>query len=221
MGSKSSFTEEIWNGWLEPFHAVRLLIEAGLDDREHAVNWLKGRLREGELWAGGWHIEFLSDDPIKTATSTGLYKVSTWSQVAVIPWKDDFWISGNYAPDDPLDAMFRRSGSDEFKHYLTGVRFDPSPIIDFCRRARERLSAEIGLAPTKGAGGRPPKPFWDHLWPSIAADLYSGDLKPQRQSDIEKAMLNWLAAHGHEAGESTIRRAARQLWHAIIQEDQN
>ncbi|HEV7233337.1 MAG TPA: hypothetical protein VGN36_03755, partial [Sphingorhabdus sp.] len=65
MNDESKFTVEIWQSWLGPFQAVRSLMEAGLENREQAVNWLKGRLRSGELCAGGWFLKLDDDDPKK------------------------------------------------------------------------------------------------------------------------------------------------------------
>lgn len=223
MGSESGFTKEVWNSWLEPFHAARMLIEAGLDDREHAVNWLKGRLRGGELRAGGLHLKMLGDDPMATEWVIGTYKSKTWTQVAAIPWKDDFWVSGDYEPDDPLDYMRRTPSRDEFSNYLTSVRFEPILIKAFCERATkpQALLPQPTARPVQSTGGRPPKPFWDPLWASVAAQLYNGDLKPKRQADIERAMLDWLDANDHDAGETVVRTKAKLLWDAINSEVEN
>lgn len=75
-------------------------------------------------------------------------------------------------------------------------------------------------APAKTSGGRPPAAYWDDLWVEIARQLYSGDLQPKRQSDIEKAMSDWLAAQGHHPSESTLRDRARRLWTAINRDDE-
>jgi hypothetical protein len=225
MQGESNFTEETWASWLEPFQAVRLLIQAGLDDRESAVSWLKGRLRNGDLRAAGWHLQLDPEDPLKIKSEmvVGRYKRSTWDNIAAIPWKDDFWVSGDYMPDDPLEAFRRTIDRDEFTHYLTKARFDPTPIREFCAAATAPVTnlAGTNAQSSKPSGGRPPKPFWDELWASVAAALYNGDLDPKRQADVEKAMLNWAANNGHEIGEATVRRAARLLWHAIQGEDQN
>lgn len=223
MADESKFTEDVWKTWLEPFHAVRLLIEAGLGDREDAVNWLKGCLRRGELRAGGLHIELLPNELTKCEIVFGRYKSNTWIHVSAIPWKDDFWVSGNYEPDEPLDADLRKPDRDEFQNYLNAVRFEPDPILSFCLRAgtSSTSSSEPATKALSSKGGRPPKAFWEQLWPAIAAQLYVGDLQPKKQADIEKAMNEWLTANNHDAGESTVRRAARALWQAINREDQN
>jgi hypothetical protein len=86
-------------------------------------------------------------------------------------------------------------------------------------------AAEVPAAPapasaadaqsTPAKGGRYPADFWDELWVEIARQLYEGDLKPKKQADIEKAMMDWLAARGEAPGVTTIRERARKLWQAI------
>ncbi len=225
MVSESRFTEEVWLSWPDPFEVVRSLIAAGLDDREQAVNWLKGRLRAGSLRAGGWHVRVISDDPtdFRTETIVGLHKGRTWDRIAAIPWKDDFWVSGDFQPDDPLDMGWRTTERCEFQHYLTGIRFDPGPINEFCSKAANSV-VDLGrpsIPSKQGSGGRPPKQFWDQLWASIAAQLYNGDLNPKRQADIERAMHDWLVSNDKKAGETAVRSRAKQLWEAIQSEVKN
>lgn len=235
MANESRFTEDVWNSWLEPIQAVRMLMDAGLDDREHAVNWLKARLRNGDLQAGGWHFKFPDEESDKPNLVIGRYKVTTWDRVAAIPWKDDFWISGVYQPDGddddishgirfaPREFAPRELERKRFPHDLIQVRLDPEPIAAFCERARKpraELNPQAAL-PNRAKGGRPRKPFWDQLWASVAAQLYNGDLKPARQADIERAMHEWLAANGEDAGETAVRAKAKLLWAAIDMEVEN
>jgi hypothetical protein len=70
-------------------------------------------------------------------------------------------------------------------------------------------------------GGRPPKDWWQDLWVEMCRQIYAGDLKFERQSQIETAMADWLSQQGYEAGEQTIRRAARKLFGVLHKEGQN
>lgn len=74
---------------------------------------------------------------------------------------------------------------------------------------------------TRPRGGRPPAEWWDDLWVEICRQLYSGDLQPTKQSDIEDAMHQWLLNRGDSAASSTVRARARKLWMAIEVEDEN
>lgn len=230
MGDESRSAEEIWADCLEPFTAVRMLVEAGIGDQEQAVNWLKGRLKDGTLRALGWererdeHTLQVIRDPVtkKVKKQVVRYAASEWKYVHLVDYKDDLWISGTHFPAQmPNPKDFDEFIKPGFFSVVERIRFDPGPVEEFCRRAAPNPVQKSVLPRQAGAGGRPPKPFWDQLWPFIAAALYNGDLKPARQADIERAMSDWLAANGHDAGESTVRRAARALWQAISREDQN
>ena len=72
-----------------------------------------------------------------------------------------------------------------------------------------------------GRGGRPPAEWWDDLWIEMCRALYLGDLKPQRQADIEKAMNDWIGSKGESAASSTVRSRARKLWQALSREGEN
>lgn len=95
--------------------------------------------------------------------------------------------------------------------------------------SRAGIEAMIGSDTTRTAppvlphhpGGRPTAAWWDDLWVEIARQLWVGDLKPTRQSDIEKAMMEWLSQQGHDPATSTIRTRARKLWLAICGEVEN
>jgi hypothetical protein len=98
----------------------------------------------------------------------------------------------------------------------------PSPSLDADVSTPVDPPAKTQAVPKRHPGGRPAKEYWDHLWAAMAMAVYSGDLQPQRQADIERAMADWLSANGHDAGEATIRRAAKALWVVwSAQEDQN
>ncbi len=64
-------------------------------------------------------------------------------------------------------------------------------------------------------GGRPPAEFWDEMWAAIATALYSGELKPKSQADIQRAMAEWIDGKGHSAADSTVKGRARRLWDLI------
>jgi hypothetical protein len=74
---------------------------------------------------------------------------------------------------------------------------------------------------SSGKAGRLPAEWWDDLWIEMCRSLFVGDLKPQKQADIEKAMNEWIASKGNSAATSTVRSRARKLWQAISREDGN
>ncbi len=67
----------------------------------------------------------------------------------------------------------------------------------------------------KNTGGRPLAGHWDEMWSYIAVQLYIGDLKPVRQSDITEAMLDWFAQQGMQVGPSSVVKRARILFRRL------
>jgi hypothetical protein len=103
------------------------------------------------------------------------------------------------------------------------LRADIETLLPAATPAPAEVPAAPAAAPavdlvqsTPSKGGRYPAEFWDDLWVEIARQLYEGDLKPKKQVDIEKAMMDWLAVRGITPGATTIRERASKLWQAIM-----
>jgi hypothetical protein len=75
--------------------------------------------------------------------------------------------------------------------------------------------------PSPAAGGRPPAAWWDGLWVEICRQIYTGELVPKRQADIQKAMQQWCSDKGHSDAASTIRPRASKLWQAVFAKGEN
>ncbi|HEX9752915.1 MAG TPA: hypothetical protein VGA46_05645, partial [Methyloceanibacter sp.] len=58
---------------------------------------------------------------------------------------------------------------------------------------------------TKPRGGKPLAAHWDEMWATIAVALFTGDLQPKTQADIERAMKDWLASNNVDAGDTAVR----------------
>jgi hypothetical protein len=76
-------------------------------------------------------------------------------------------------------------------------------------------------SPPPVAGGRPPADWWDDLWVEICRQIYTGELVPKRQADIQKAMQQWCSDRGHSDAASTIRPRASKLWQAVFAKGEN
>ncbi|MEO6152986.1 MAG: hypothetical protein ABIT09_06945 [Croceibacterium sp.] len=83
------------------------------------------------------------------------------------------------------------------------------------------VSGDAADKPAPNPGGRPRKEFWDDLWCSVWGQIYHGELAPKRQADIERAMLTWVEAKGHNISESTIKPLARKMFAEMAREDIN
>lgn len=74
-------------------------------------------------------------------------------------------------------------------------------------------SSTPALAETKpNPGGKLLAKHWDQMWAEIAVQLWAGDLKPESQADIKRAMFEWLSANGIDAGDTAVTSRARALW---------
>jgi|GEM_PF-1388135 len=135
-----------------------------------------------------------------------------------------FWISllaDNDSWQDWTRGGFAGRSQSPFRHRritLTGVYFSRDAVeAAFRPTARPDAPAE----PKPAAGGRPPAAYWDEMWCAICGRIYRGELQPKRQADVENAMLDWLAARGHEPSSSTVRPRARQLFAELQKEGEN
>lgn len=95
---------------------------------------------------------------------------------------------------------------------LTGVQFDARGLDILDPPSRPTKGDSPAAAATKG--GRPTAAWWEDLILDTFAKIHFGDLKPERQSQIEAAMNDWIVAKGLSASLSTVRKRARKLWEA-------
>lgn len=93
---------------------------------------------------------------------------------------------------------------------------------DMLRDVRQRLDHLLGeyretfirnaVKPAKSNAGRKPKYEWDKASNEIWGKIFRGDLIPNKQADIESALIEYLAKGDEEPGESTVRPYARRIW---------
>jgi hypothetical protein len=119
-----------------------------------------------------------------------------------------------------VDAMQAR----EAQQYLSEGRRQSIILLQQAIRALERQIADLAQqddpvsksnAPL-AVGGRPAAEWWDDLWVEMCRQIYTGELVPKRQADLEKAMQSWCAAKGYSDAVSTVRPRARKLWQALF-----
>ena len=75
----------------------------------------------------------------------------------------------------------------------------------------KQTQRSVALAPISKVGRHTAK-FWDEVWAEICYQLYTGDLQPKKQADIEEAMSQIIINAGQSAAESTVRGRARIIW---------
>lgn len=108
----------------------------------------------------------------------------------------------------------------ELNHsYPEGIQYMIPDAETDATQSGDKQDPVATAAPTIPANekrGRPPAEWWDDMWVAIAMQLYSGDLKPKKQADIEKAMHNYIASRDQSAAPNTVRVRARKIWNAIL-----
>lgn len=78
-----------------------------------------------------------------------------------------------------------------------------------------RLSSSDPSKRAVNRGGKPLAKHWDEVWAQIAFQLWNGDLKPESQADIKRAMFAWFNAREIEVGDTAVTQRARQLWRLL------
>lgn len=115
-------------------------------------------------------------------------------------------------------GVFRGKGRAPTGHCLiklTDVHFSKEALLALASgEAKEAAS-------TTNRGGRPRKEYWDDLWCAVWGQVYHGELTPQRQADIERAMMEWIASRDEEVAESTIKPLARKMFIEMQREAKN
>ena len=131
-----------------------------------------------------------------------------WDQFCSSPGSAQDWTNGKFSGRGASPKGYRSIT-------LSGVHFSRLAL----ELTDDRKSVQI--AAKSGSPGRPPAAFWDDLWNHIWAQIYRGDFKPERQAQVEKMMLDWAIAKGHELSETVARERARKLWAAYGDEGGN
>jgi len=145
------------------------------------------------------------------------------TQPSFIPkrlWKNlsthgtDLW-TGGYARFFVSGTSHRCFGiklnPDDVRANLPSV---PQPSARGEQRKLQKPVEETAEPKKSHPGGRPRKDWWDDFWIDICRQIYEGDLKPKSQAELANAMHQWVENRGFEAGETTIKTAARKLFNA-------
>jgi len=122
-----------------------------------------------------------------------------------------FWVNNAIAFPTEIDAALNPSASISCFNVRLNGRELATLVGD----------TDDGDQPAPNRGGRPRKDWWDALWVEICRRLVCGELQIARQADIERAMLDWAAAHGHDLSESAARARAKLLFSALAPKVKN
>jgi hypothetical protein len=127
----------------------------------------------------------------------------------------DFWGAGDV-------RFFLRLSGTSAVYQAFGVKLNPADVRSTLPPPRpppkqtwiKKEPEQVAPLAKINKGGRPAKDWWDDFWIDICGQIYEGNLKPRRQADLEKAMLDWATNHRHELSEATARKAAKKLFNA-------
>jgi len=212
--------------WLRPSEVLQRLPSDWPDDTKKRV--IKRRLADGHIRSAARHSVFENYGSIGSGDFLPI-EPFLWA----FPWRAvevDFWTGGD------IEFIF-----DSEPHFDSGfggpiliTEDTPPPPPPPSPSAQDYIGGEyldVRLHPrdvdnqwpkppniSSGKAGRPSAQWWEDMWIEIARQLYAGDLDHHSQAALEKAMHDWIAANGHDAGESTVRRRAQRLFQALNRE---
>lgn len=228
-------TAEEFETWLRPAEATALLSHL---DMLVARRTLLTRFQHEQIFASAGTGSWMEGSERKEARFAILNK-KWWRSVSSTFALHDFWTSGD------ITFEIQRGRIEETILTCFDVRFEPTAIRAMSQprptsgapqalhvppaplASAAPLATPAPIAPATSASanprnaGRKPKEWWDDLWIEIFRQVWLGELKPKRQADIEKAMLDWAAKEGHELSLSSARPSARKLFTLIERLDNN
>jgi hypothetical protein len=106
---------------------------------------------------------------------------------------------------------------------LTGVHFLRASLQSLvpARVAQAPDASVPAESSPRPKGGQPARAFWDEMLCDIWALIHQGDFKPERQADVERAMLIWAEKKGEKLSEPTARPKAKLLFARYRNEAEN
>ena len=139
---------------------------------------------------------------------------SFWQQFRQTAVEKHDWELGQFAGIGPGPERVCRMR-------LSGVHF-LAESLEVLLPASARPSTLETTPKNQGkGGGQPPRAFWDEMLCDIWALIHQGDFKPERQADVERAMLTWAERKGETLSEATARPKARLLYARFDGEAEN
>lgn len=122
------------------------------------------------------------------------------------------WLTGDF------DTYVERG---EVRLQAFGVKFLRAEVEKMIPAKPVAEAPTIDSTQAAAKGGRPTAEWWDDLLIDVCFKHFRGDLKPNSQADVARAMQDWLSENQRDAADSTIKVRARKVWRAIQREGEN
>jgi hypothetical protein len=140
-------------------------------------------------------------------------KLDPTSRYGAMAWDIPLWFWRDFIEDantqgwslNKIHGYGRREGR-WIKIELQGVYFHRSGLTN--------LGLGVVHEPTTGKvkSGRKPTYDWPAACLAIFGEIHRGDLKPESQADVERALISHLSRGDKQPSESTVRPYAKQIW---------
>lgn len=135
---------------------------------------------------------------------------------AAIEWDIPLWFWRNFTDPSKSNQDWQMgtatgrgkgpSGPDFIK--LQGIHFHRSGLVNIGLGSTQEVVAED----SQSKRGRKPTYDWPSASSAIWGQIYRGELIPENQAQIEKAIQSHLATKTKEPSESTVRPHAKIIW---------
>lgn len=135
---------------------------------------------------------------------------------ATVEWDIPLWFWRDFVrTDNPnVDWPLGKSKARGIRHgntediELSGIHFHRSGLRNLGFAETQPIATSLNEA----RRGRRPEYDWTAASSAIWGQLFRGDLKPETQADVEKALIGLLAKGDKEPSESTVRPYAKAIW---------
>lgn len=228
----TGLTKEDFKKWITPMEALDILRAAFTDHYTNPRETLLSALTAGVVTGVAGRSSRQNGRIVRELEEI---QARTWEDIVTT---DSVWTTSHTIYTERTPGSYGSST----KVSVFGVKFNPDavrklvpeslavpskPRMSAGPASRQRdiplLAADDGLVgrsqpralrAAKNVGGRPKKEFWDDFWIEICRQIYEGSLIPKTQADLQRAMEQWVSDHGHDAGETVMKAAAKKLFNA-------
>lgn len=197
MGDYKPPSSADFANWLTP-RAALARAGAHFGDLGLAERAIDGRLKGGRIRAATLRVHSAA-----LPGSGWIYLIppNQWEHLATD--NADWWDTGDIRVCVPAGP---RDGGGAYRHF--DVRFDPADIAALLAGELPRLPL---ATPAASRAGRPRKDFWDDLVIATMKAVWEGELRPTRQAEVERWMLDWAARNDHAIGETSVKTPAKKI----------